>query len=280
MLFVSGFVATCMVGGLTGVIRASVSIDTQVHDSMFVVAHLHYELCGGAVFPLFGAFYYWFPKWTGRMLGERLGLWNFLFLFVGFHLTFWPMHHLGLHGMARRRYTYGTEEGLGFLNHLASSGAALMAVGVLLFIWNVWRSRHRGRVAGPNPWGAGTLEWATSSPPPPYNFQHLPTAHGHEPVWENRPDAPVVTGLRSDTREALVTTTLDAVPDHRYHLAPESIVPFLLAVATATILIGGGIVHPNYALGGLAGAMLVLFGWFWANGIVGIKSTASEAKPA
>ena len=111
MLFVLGFIATFVIGGLTGVMLASVSVDLQVHDTMFVVAHLHYVLIGGAVFPLFGAFYYWFPKWTGRMLDERLGVWNFVLLLVGFHLTFWPLHHLGLHGMSRRVYTYAPETG-------------------------------------------------------------------------------------------------------------------------------------------------------------------------
>src|SRR5688572_14451550 len=174
LLFILGFFAIFIIGGLTGVILASVTIDLQAHDTFFVVAHLHYVLIGGAVFPLLGAFHYWFPKWTGRMLSERLGRWNVLLLTAGFHLTFWPLHHLGLHGMPRRVYTYGAETGWGPMNHLATAGAGLLFVSVLLFLWNVMRSRRRGALAGPNPWGGETLEWATASPPPRYNFQHPP----------------------------------------------------------------------------------------------------------
>jgi cytochrome c oxidase subunit I+III len=137
---------------------ASVSIDLQVHDTYFVVAHLHYVLIGGSIFPLFGAFYYWFPKWTGRMLGERTGWWNFWLLFLGFNLTFFPMHQLGLKGMTRRVYSYRAETGWGDLNLLATIGAFLLGAGVLVFMANVYRSRRRGRLAGPDPWGAGTLE--------------------------------------------------------------------------------------------------------------------------
>ena len=187
MLWILGFFAIFIAGGLTGVMLAAVPLNTQVHDTFFVVAHFHYVLIGGAVFPLFGAFYYWYPKITGRLLSERSGAWVFGLFFVGFNLTFFPMHILGLHGMPRRVYTYPAEMGWGTLNLLASAGAAPDGLRR-----RDLRPRRRfarcvaGDVAAPNPWNAGTLEWATSSPPPNSNFPHPPTVAGREPIWENR----------------------------------------------------------------------------------------------
>ncbi|HZI75848.1 MAG TPA: cytochrome c oxidase subunit I, partial [Gemmatimonadales bacterium] len=173
-LFVLGFVVLFIIGGFTGVMLASVPFDQQVHDTFFVVAHFHYVLIGGAVFPLFGAFYYWFPKITGRMLSERLGRWNFWLFFSGMNLTFFPMHQLGLEGMPRRVYTYLPETGWGDLNLLASIGAVIIAISMLIFVINVAASLRNGVLAGDDPWGGETLEWATSSPPRHYNFTHIP----------------------------------------------------------------------------------------------------------
>jgi cytochrome c oxidase subunit 1 len=261
---VLGFIATFVIGGLTGVILASVSLDLQVHDTFFVVAHLHYVLIGGAVFPLFGAFYYWYPKWTGRRLSETLGHLNFWLIFIGFHLTFWPMHHLGLHGMPRRVYTYLPETGWGPWNMAATVGAFTLGLGALVFVLNLIVSRRRGLIAGANPWGAGTLEWATSSPPPSYNFMHPLTVQGREPLWENSPDAPVIVGLDTEIRETLVTTTLDAAPHHRYELAEETIWPFLLAIVVAYTLIAGGIFNPWHVIWGMCAMAVIFFGWFWS----------------
>lgn len=264
MLFVLGFFAIFVLGGMTGVILASVSIDRQVHDTYFVVAHFHYVLIGGAVFPLFGAFYYWFPKWTGRLMSERLGKLSFWLTFLGFNLTFFPMHQLGLQGMTRRIYTYLPEEGWADLNLAASLGAALLALGVLALIVNGLWSRKRGLVAGDDPWGAGTLEWATTSPPPPYNFLHPPTVRGSYPVWENPPDTPVVVGLSSRHREVLITSTHEAAPDHRYHMSGDSLWPFSLAVVTGGTLIGL-IFHPVAVPVGGALALATAAGWFWPS---------------
>jgi cytochrome c oxidase subunit I+III len=143
--WVIAFVVVFMIGGLTGVMLASVSIDTQVHDTYFVVAHLHYVLIGGAVFPLFGAVYFWFPKFTGRMLNKAAGWWHLGLFFVGFNLTFWPMHQLGLRGMTRRRYTYPGDAGWTTLNQIATVGGVLMFLGVLVFLINLMWSRKRGR---------------------------------------------------------------------------------------------------------------------------------------
>ncbi len=222
MLWILGFFAIFIAGGLTGVMLAAVPLNIQVHDTFFVVAHFHYVLIGGAVFPLFAAFYYWYPKITGRLLSERLGAWVFGLFFVGFNLTFFPMHILGLHGMPRRVYTYPAALGWGALNLLASAGAALMACAVVLFLVDAVRALLSGATATDNPWNAGTLEWATASPPPNSNFLRQPTVAGREPLWDNPPDQPVIVGLRDDARDVLVTHVLDAEPDHRL-LLPSAI---------------------------------------------------------
>jgi cytochrome c oxidase subunit 1 len=262
LLWVCGFIAMFVLGGLTGIILASVPLDRQVHDTFFVVAHFHYVLIGGMVFPFFGAVHYWFPKWTGRMLGERLARWQFALFFIGFNLTFFPMHQLGLAGMPRRVYTYGEERGWATLNLLATSGAVLMGVSVVLFLWNVWRSRRHGADAGSNPWGGPTLEWATSSPPRPYNFPRLPTVEHRDALWAQRTDTPVVTGLRTDIRETLSTTIMDAQPEHRHELSEDSIWPFTLAIVTFGCILAV-IFHPVAFPIGLALAYPVLVLWFW-----------------
>ena len=221
MLWMLGFFAIFVVGGLTGVMLAAVPLNTQVHDTFFVVAHFHYVLIGGAVFPLFGAFYYWFPKITGRLLSERARARGCSgCFFVGFNLTFFPMHVLGLHGMPRRVYTYPAAMGWGTLNLLASVGAAADGVRRRA-LPRRRRARARGRAPSPPtiPWDAGTLEWATSSPPPNSNFLRPPTVAGREPLWDNPPDQPVVVGLRADVRDVLVTHVLDAEPDHRLRVS-------------------------------------------------------------
>src|SRR3954465_5841573 len=170
LLFALGFLSMFLIGGINGAFSAAVPVDFALQDTYWVVAHLHYVLFGGSVFGVMAGLYYWFPKMTGRMLGEGLGKAQFLLMFIGFNLTFFPMHQLGLAGMPRRIYTYAEEAGWTTLNLLATSGALLMAVSCLLFLINVWRSRRHGAEAGHNPWGGPTLEWATSSPPRPYNF--------------------------------------------------------------------------------------------------------------
>ena len=157
MLWVLGFFFVFLIGGLTGVMLASVPLDWQVHDTFFVVAHFHYVLIGGAMFPLFGAVYYWFPKITGRMMNESLGKVNFWLFFFGFNLTFFPMHLLGLNGMPRRIYTYLPEMQWGNANLIATCGAMLMGVGVLVFLINVEWSRKQGAIAGNDPWQRGNF---------------------------------------------------------------------------------------------------------------------------
>ena len=262
MLWVLGFFAIFVCGGLTGVMLAAVPLNLQVHDTFFVVAHLHYVLIGGAIFPLFGSYYYWFPKITGRMLSERLGRWVFGLMFAGFNLTFFPMHLLGVHGMPRRVYTYATVMGWGTLNLAASIGALLMACGVLLFIVDALTALRSGEVAADNPWGASTLEWATSSPPPNSNFLRPPTVGGRDPLWENPPDQPVVVGLRADVRDVLVTHVLDAEPDHRVEFPQPSIWPFVTGVTTTGMFIWS-IFTPWGVVYGSVPIFFAMIGWFW-----------------
>jgi cytochrome c oxidase subunit 1 len=264
LLFVLGFVAIFVLGGLTGVMLASVPLDLQIHDTFFVVAHLHYVLIGGAVFPLFGAFYFWFPKWTGRMLSERAGRWNFWLMFIGFNLVFFPMHQLGLKGMPRRVYTYLPETGWGSLNLLASIGAFILASGVVVFICNVIWARRVGEVAGDNPWSADTLEWSVASPPPNYNFHDLPTVNSRYPLWSRLENSPIVRGLSTVKRETLVTSVLDAQPELRFEIPGPSIWPFLLSIATAIAFIGGIFTPWAFLVGALA-AFGVFAGWFFGD---------------
>lgn len=181
LLWVLGVFFVFVLGGLAGVTLASVPLDWQVTDTYYVVAHFHYVLIGGGVMPVFAGIYYWFPKITGKLLNERAGKWHFWLFFIGFNVTFFPMHILGLLGMPRRVYTYVPGLGWDVLNALAASGVVLIAASFLLFLGNVFWSRKHGETAGDNPWGAGTLEW-TTSPPPVCNYYDLPTVAGRDPA--------------------------------------------------------------------------------------------------
>jgi cytochrome c oxidase subunit 1 len=262
LLFVIGFIVTFVLGGLTGVMLSSVPLDLQVHDTYFVVAHFHYVLIGGGVFPLLAAVFYWFPKMTGRMPSERAGRWSFWLIFVGFHLAFFPMHILGLWGMPRRVYTYPQEMGWGGLNLLSSGGAVILTAGFAVYFLNMLISARRGALAGPNPWAAGGLEWATSSPPPTYNFGRTPVVEGREPLWLSDGKLPVMTGLSLDHREVLLTSVAEAVPDVREGSPPPTIWPFLTAIAVTILFLGS--IFNEWALVWLSPpAVLCVLGWFW-----------------
>ncbi|MFN2528020.1 MAG: cytochrome c oxidase subunit I [Candidatus Baltobacteraceae bacterium] len=184
MLFAIGFMLNFLIGGITGVMVASPPIDFQAEDSYFLVSHFHYTLAGGSLFAIFGALFFWFPKIFGIKLGERNGKWCFGLLFIGFNMTFFPMYIMGMQGMSRRVFTYANTGDLATLNLIASTGAAIMFVGVLFFAVNIVLSALARKPVGDNPWDAYTLEWATTSPPPELNFTELPPIHSERPVFD------------------------------------------------------------------------------------------------
>ena len=189
MLFALGFIATFTIGGISGVFLGSVPEDVQLSDTYYVVAHIHYVLFGGAVMTVFAAMYYWIPKMSGRLMNERLGQINFLTIFVAMNLTFFPQHQLGIEGMPRRVFHYPQSPEWGTLNLISTIGAFLIAFGVAIFLWNFFNSiiLGKGKPAGDDPWEADTLEWATTSPPPVYNFPRIPVVHSARPLKEDRP---------------------------------------------------------------------------------------------
>jgi cytochrome c oxidase subunit I+III len=264
LLFVIGFFITFTIGGLTGVMLAVAPFDLQVHDTFFVVAHFHYVLIGGSVFPLIGAIHYWFPKMTGRMLDERLGTIDFWVLLIGFNVTFFPMHLLGFQGMPRRVYTYPAGMGWDAMNLLSSAGAVLMALGGVLLIFNLVRSWIVGSVAAANPWNADTLEWATSSPPPVYNFLEIPVVEGPNALWDRSDVAPVVTGIRCDRREVLVTDVMDAEPSNKTLFPDPTLWPFACAVVSSAFFVTS--IFTAWAVPIFAVPLTItLIGWFWPS---------------
>ncbi|HLN27052.1 MAG TPA: cytochrome c oxidase subunit I [Gemmataceae bacterium] len=191
MLFAFGFLSMFLIGGLTGIMLAVAPFDFQLTDSYFVVGHFHWVLIGGTVFGVFAAIYYWYPKATGRMLSERLARWHFWLLYIGFMLTFGPMHISGLLGMPRRIYTYDVDRGWAFWNQLTTIGAFIQAPSFAVFAYNLVASLWKGKPAGSDPWNAWTLEWATTSPPPSYNFETIPIVRSRRPLWDlKHPDDP------------------------------------------------------------------------------------------
>ncbi|MGD8174837.1 cytochrome c oxidase subunit I [Marinimicrobium sp. ARAG 43.8] len=273
MLWIFGFLVIFVCGGLTGVMLALVPFNWQVHDSHFVVAHLHYVLVGGMLFPLLAGFYYWLPHFSGRMPSERMGRWAFWLIFIGFNVTFLLMHLTGLLGMPRRIYTYEAGLGWDWLNLVSSVGSFIMAVGIgLLLIDLVFHFRY-GPKASHNPWGADTMEWATSMPASSYNFLSIPDIHTRHPLWE-KPDLPdtIAAGehglkeidhVRRETYDChAVTGKVRAVT----HLPSNSWHPLWSAAMLAGVCVSLLLKVYPLALVALAGALFFLLRWSWHNG--------------
>ncbi|HET6614611.1 MAG TPA: cytochrome c oxidase subunit I [Dehalococcoidia bacterium] len=279
-LFVVGFFLVLLIGGLTGVMVSAVPFDWQVTDSQFIVAHLHYVLVGGVVFPIFAGLYYWLPKITGRLLDERLGHLHFWLFFIGVNLTFFPLHFAGLFGMPRRVYTYDSGLGLDWINMLSTIGAFMQVASFGVFLLNFARSSFRGDLAGNNPWQAGTLEWATSSPPAPYNFRDIPYVHSEEPLWdpvdprEWRSD---LADPRAGARETFATTPLDTDVDRRVIMPGPSYLPLLLALSLG--LLFSGLLLDNMVVVAVAAAagLACVATWLWPDAAAGAQAVGERA---
>ncbi|SFP61169.1 Cytochrome C and Quinol oxidase polypeptide I [Tranquillimonas alkanivorans] len=280
-LYFASFIVMFTIGGVSGVMTASVPADFQLHGTYFVVAHIHYVLIGINLFGVLGALYFWFPKMSGRMMSERLGTWAFAFIFGGFNLAFLPMHWTGLMGMPRRVYTYPEGAGWGWVNMTTTVGSFLLAFGILLVLVNVWHGLRRGKPAGDNPWDAPTLEWAVSSPPPPYNFATAPVLASRHPLWEDRlPEGSGRSSLHhgpllDDGKEAMLTTVLDAEPDLVVKMPDDTLWPFLTTVAM-TVFFGALLLHLwTWAAAGLGAILLCMLGWLWPRD--DLAQTSKEA---
>jgi cytochrome c oxidase subunit I len=260
MLFAIGFIAMFTIGGLSGVTHSISPHDRQQTDTYYVVAHFHYVLFGGSIFGLFGGFYYWWPKVFGHMLNDRLGKLNFWTMFVGFNLTFGPMHILGLNGMARRTYTYADYQGFTFWNVIATIGAFTIAAGVLVFVYNVVYSRKKWVVADADPWDARTLEWTVPSPTPHYNFAETPIVHSVDDFWHRK--------YTEDEEGRLVRIPTDEQPTvpaevdpHSIHLPSPSFFPLIASLGIPVIAYG--MMFKAYIVAIIGGIIVfgALYGW-------------------
>ncbi len=273
MLFSIGFLLIFLLGGITGVMVAVLPFDWQVTDSYFIVAHFHYVLNGAVVFPIFGALYFWLPKMTGRMLDERLGKISFWTMFVGFNVAFFPMHILGFLGMPRRVYTYDSGLGWSGLNLVISIASFVFAAGTLLTLVNFAISQRRGRPAPDDPWEGDTLEWATSSPPPDWNFAAIPVVTSRHPLWDEDPlpvaasragDATVALGVAGALDKTMpVTEGLDAHAQATLGIPQPTYLPFIVAVGIALLFVG--LLSEAAVIGGVGVAIgaVAIVHWMW-----------------
>jgi cytochrome c oxidase subunit I len=271
MLFSIGFIAMFVIGGLSGVTHAVVPSDYQQTDTYYIVAHFHYVLFGGAIFGLFAGIYYWWPKVFGRMLSETGGKLNFWLMLIGFNMTFGPMHILGLQGMPRRIQSYPASLGLSFWNMVSSIGAFVIAISVLVFLITAIASFRKPKQMEADPWDARTLEWATSSPPPDYNFEEIPVVHSLDDLWhrkyaetEGGRVVPVAAGgsgeIAPDGAEHAVVDGGGHGGGHAIHMPSPSYFPLIAAAGLPVI--GYGLIFgvPAVALG-LVITLAGFFGW-------------------
>ncbi|MEX0682986.1 MAG: cytochrome c oxidase subunit I [Dehalococcoidia bacterium] len=263
LMFAVGTVAMFTIGGLSGVTHSMVTSDYQQQDTYYVVAHFHYVLFGGAIFGLFGGIYYWFPKFTGRYLNETMGHVHFWLMFIGFNLTFFPMHISGLLGMPRRIYTYSGDMGWDMWNLISTIGAFTIAASVALFIVNFMISVRRGKEAGADPWDGRTLEWTIPSPPPEYNFAEIPTVHSLDDFWHQkyREDetgrvVPVLAGGAVETE-----TEHHEEGGHGIHMPSPSFMPLIASLGFPFVATG---LMYDYALVPVGFALILIGFYGWA----------------
>lgn len=265
MYFALGSIALLVIGGLSGVFTGIIPVDWQVHNTYYVVAHIHYVLIGANVFPVFAAFYYWLPKMIGRKLDERLGKWSFWVMFVGFNVGFFPMHILGMLGMPRRIYTYAAGLGFDSMNMLVTVGAFVLGIGILMSVINLLMSLRSGQIAGKNPWNADGLEWDTESPPPPYGTVHIPTVVSRHPLWDDHEEAadPHNERVFDHARLTLTSTPLDADPFALSTMPSETLAPLLFAIAIFVVFTTFVFHMLWLCLAALIAMLGIAFYWLW-----------------
>jgi cytochrome c oxidase subunit 1 len=251
-LFAIGLVALFTIGGISGVMHSSPPADLQQTDSYFVVAHFHYVLFGGSIMAIFAGIYYYFPKMYGRMMNEKLGKTHFWLTFIAMNLTFFPMHFSGMLGMPRRIYTYDAGQGWTLFNHLSTIGAYLLAFATLFFVYNFLKSIRSGAPAGPNPWGAATLEWTIPSPVPSYNFATLPTVTSRYPLWE---------GKEADIESARINQQSGKTAMQLGIVLPYSTIKPMLTALCVTLMFAGLLVSHYMIVGAAAVMTLMLYAW-------------------
>ena len=252
MMFGIGLIALFTIGGISGVMHSSPPADLQQTDTYFIVAHFHYVLFGGSIMGIFAGIYLYFPKITGRMLDEGLGKIHFWVNFVGMNLTFFPMHYSGMLGMPRRIYTYDSGQGWDTFNLMSSIGAYILAVATLIFFYNFLKSRKHGAIAGPNPWGAGTLEWTIPSPPPEYNFAVLPTVTSRYPLWE---------GDERDAESARINSQEGKTAEELHIILPYSTIKPMIVAGSMVIMFCGLIFARPLIFLGAASMVVSLYSW-------------------
>ena len=274
MLFSLGFIFTFVAGGITGVMVASAPFDAQVHDSYFVVAHFHYVIIGGLLFPVFAALVHWWPKFTGRMVSTVGGHVSFWLIFLGFHVTFFPMHLLGFWGMPRRVYTYPPGLGLDTANLISTIGSFVLAAGVLLLTLALGWAAFRGRPAPANSWGGDSLEWLTASPPNGQNHDAIPVVASRAPLWEP-PEGELDPEQRRaiqafdhaplHVRSTITTTIVEARPEGAIRLSEPTYWPFVAALGLLGAIVGALV--EIYAISVVALLVVVagLLAWAWRN---------------
>lgn len=282
MLFILGFLFIFVLGGLTGVMLAAVPFNFQAHDSYFVVAHLHYVLIGGMVFPLFAALYYWMPHFTGRMMSEKIGTWVFWLMFIGFNVTFFLMHVTGLRGMPRRIATYPENIGWDRLNMLSTIGSYILAAGIMLFVVDVFRHRRHGRPAGYNPWNAATLEWLYPPFVPGFNFHAIPPVRSREPLWDQtelqggagKDVEGLLRGATHNRRETIGCDPITGIPLQVLRLPHPTWTPMLTAFGLAVAF--GALIASAYAVTAVGTAIFLIgvIAWTWEPSDSGITVDA------